>query len=220
MNWIARMGLVIVFFSMNVYAQENVTLAIIPFAISSEMGPEANKIRIALCKEFSENGRFTLFEPALVDSLMKEQGFTSETKCSDEQCLFIFGKLFAADRIVGGSCSQKRDNIFVDLKYLNATENKVIKSISYNFKQNDKIEIVSRDIVKMLLSDPSKNIPSSRSSQKSSESSSFKSKGLIIATSAALVGGGILTYFLSKKQPEKSEEDVVDLDGIPQRPTR
>lgn len=99
-----------------VTAQDAQVLAVVD--LENRGGVAAEDIVVvsdAIAEQAQKDRRYFLFDRALVEPVLAEQGFPQTRGCSHEQCLTALGNLLAAHKIIGGGIRREQDSIELEL---------------------------------------------------------------------------------------------------------
>lgn len=135
------------------YAQGTVAVAQLDaLGISSA---ESRALTDRLRFELHSSGNFQVIERALMDEILKEQGF-QQTGCVSDECVVEVGKLLGAESMVGGSISKVGSTYSVSIRTISVETGEILGSAQKDFKGEidylltDGMAIITNDLITSL----------------------------------------------------------------------
>jgi len=111
---------------------------------------ESKALSDRLRYELHNSGKYVVLERAMMDEILKEQGFQL-SGCVRDACIVEAGKLLAVEKIVGGSISKVGSIYSVSIRIISVETGEVLGSAQKDFKT--KIEYILTDGMSILIKD-------------------------------------------------------------------
>ena len=96
---------------------------------NDEASALSDRLRLELFKTMS----FTVVERAMMEQILKEQGF-QQSGCTTNECIVEVGRLIGVEQIAGGSISKIGSTYSVSARLVSVETGKILKTATYDFR--------------------------------------------------------------------------------------
>jgi len=94
---------------------------------------EASALSDRLRLELFNTMSFTVVERAMMEQILKEQGF-QQSGCTTNECIVEVGRLIGVEQIAGGSISKIGSTYSVSARIVSVETGKILKTATYDFR--------------------------------------------------------------------------------------
>ena len=110
-----------------------VFIAVLDFDGKGVTNDEASALSDRLRLELFNTMSFTVVERAMMEQILKEQGF-QQSGCTTNECIVEVGRLIGVEKIAGGSISKIGSTYSVSARLVSVETGKILKIATYDFR--------------------------------------------------------------------------------------
>ena len=110
-----------------------VFIAVLDFDGKGVTNDEASALSDRLRLELFNTMSFTVVERAMMEQILKEQGF-QQSGCTTNECIVEVGRLIGVEQIAGGSISKIGSTYSVSARLVSVETGKILKIATYDFR--------------------------------------------------------------------------------------
>ena len=112
---------------------QDITIAVLEFEGKGVSQSEASILTDRFRDELFNTGSYNVLERAMMDDILKEQGF-QQTGCATSECAVEVGNMLGVQQMVGGSIGKVGNIYTVSARIIDVETGKVLKSANYDHK--------------------------------------------------------------------------------------
>jgi len=110
---------------------QDITIAVLDFEGKGVSQDDASILTDRLRNELFKTGSYNVLERAMMDDILKEQGF-QQTGCATSECAVEVGNMLGVQQMIGGSIGKLGDMYTVSARVIDVETGEVLKSANYD----------------------------------------------------------------------------------------